>query len=50
MFAITYGVAMVKPRTAGTREMRVAAATENFMASSDGRQKTRRGQIGRAHV
>jgi hypothetical protein len=29
----TYGVLMVKPRTAGTREMRAAAATVNFMAS-----------------
>ena len=31
---------MVKPRTAGTRETRVAAATENFMASVKGRWKS----------
>jgi hypothetical protein len=31
------GVLMVKPRTAGTRETRVAAATENLMVSAKGR-------------
>jgi len=36
-FITTYGVLMVKPTTAGTREMRAATATENFMAGFGGR-------------
>ena len=36
-FVTTHGVLMVKPRTAGMRETRVAAATENFMACAKGR-------------
>lgn len=37
-----YGVLMVKPRTAGMREMRAAAATVNFMSSFRGEKKEER--------
>ena len=48
-FAETYGVSMVKPRTTGRRETRVAAATENFMTGVEGRQRNKRGCGRRCH-
>ena len=34
--SVTYGVLMVRPRTAGTRETRAAAVAKNFIARVKG--------------